>query len=706
MTPEMEEANENAVPNPPAPSFPTENQEYSTMSHTQDGPTTVEGCEPSNWNQENVESNHQITASSRSIRKPVPISKIDSSEGAFVQRSPSSTVFVQPPSDGPQPEPFSVLVEDHASQRSSMRSPPAQARLSQDRSGTAGSLQMPLVHAEGGLESFTFNTSTDQVNTDGEMQESIDPSRFSLQHDRLQPRVERVSNLSDRRVSQLTVQSTHSDASSNSGVNVNNDYLAAPSTPNNRHAGSLPRNLSVCSSTSDLGRGRNRSPWRSPGSGDGGARASSAHSLGAPSPDQRPLSYVDLLNVPYPQAPPVSADRLYDSHLRTAAGNNASQLSIWQTLEMYRANVKKSKEPGVQYEFAVLMVGAAQELPAELAKGSSMPSHRKSTPNDLLKEARQILQKLSDRSYPFAQYYLADGYFSGLFNKGKEDYDKAFPLFLAASKHGHAEAAYRTALCYEFGWGCRVDGTKATQFFRHAASKNHPGAMLRLGRTCLTGEMGQPKRYREGVKWLKRAAESADFQYNCAPYELALLHVTGHGDDIFRDEAYAVQLFTKSADLGHAESNFRLGAAYEHGLLGCPRDPALSVHFYTGAAEQSHALSMMALCAWYMLGAEPVLEKDENEAYAWASKAADLGLPRAAYTIGFFTEIGIGCRKDALEANVWYVRAADQGDEKSIHRIAAIRAASTGTDPVVAALPKEDVADRVQNQSRGNTERG
>jgi hypothetical protein len=33
----------------------------------------------------------------------------------------------------------------------------------------------------------------------------------------------------------------------------------------------------------------------------------------------------------------------------------------------------------------------------------------------------------------------------------------------------------------------------------------------------------------------------------------------------------------------------------------------------------------MALCAWYMVGAEPVLEKDEGEACAWAKQAADSG---------------------------------------------------------------------------------
>lgn len=296
---------------------------------------------------------------------------------------------------------------------------------------------------------------------------------------------------------------------------------------------------------------------------------------------------------------------------------------------MYRANVKKTNDPTIQYEFAIFMISAAQETanedlgPSQNLDGAQ--GQKEISSKDLLREARQILQKLSDRSYPFAQYYLADGYSSGLFNKGAEDYDRAFPLFIAASKHGHAEAGYRAALCYEFGWGSRKDLSKAVQFYRQSASKNHPGAMSRLGMACLTGDMGLGNRYREGLKWLKRAAESADVQYNAAPYELGVLHETGYGDDIFRDEAYAAQLFTQSADLGHVLANYRLGDSYEHGKLSCPRDPALSVHFYTGAATRGHPLAMMALCAWYMVGAEPVLEKDENEAYEWARKAAETG---------------------------------------------------------------------------------
>jgi TPR repeat protein len=404
-------------------------------------------------------------------------------------------------------------------------------------------------------------------------------------------------------------------------------------TPTSQTAGRTPIQRPM-SAYSDMGP-RGRSPGGPiSGSPNWGVRAPSAHS--GRSHESRPISYIDLANISYPQAPPAPIS-LDNSQLRSVVGSNASLLTMGQTLEMYRQNVKKLNDAETQYAFAIYLIQAAQEggTGADSGNPSLKPGGNRSdspyvekvqtSPQELLSEAKHILQKLSDKAYPFAQYYLADGYASGLFNKGKEDYGQAFPLFVAASKHGHAESGYRAALCYEFGWGCRKDPAKAVQFYRQSASKNHPGAMTRLGRACLSGDLGLNK-YREGLKWLKRATESADLQYNAAPYHLGLLYETGYGDDVFQDEVYAAQLFTQAADLGHAEASYRLGDAYEHGKLSCPQDPALSVHFYTGAAQRGHPAAMMALCAWYMVGAEPVLEKDENEAYEWARQAAECGM--------------------------------------------------------------------------------
>ncbi|TPX16634.1 uncharacterized protein E0L32_003575 [Thyridium curvatum] len=476
-----------------------------------------------------------------------------------------------------------------------------------------------------------------------------------------------------------------SDAAINRHLTPNSPYIRRTS---------LQRPASSYSIYSDFGP-RGRSPGVYGGSHN---RAPSAHSRR--SPDTRPSSYADMLNVPYPQpAPaPISFD---NARLRNNVGTNASLLSAQKTLEMYRQNVKKTNDLSIQYSFAVFLIATAQEQGfnhQDSGKKKNAPKPVQdldspyvegtaSSPSELVREARSILQKLSNAGYPFAQYYLADGYASGLFSKGKEDYNSAFPLFVLAAKHGHAESAYRTALCYEFGWGCRKDPAKAVQFLRTAASKRHPGAMTRLGKACLSGDLGE-KRYREGIKWMKLAAESADSVYNAAPYQLGCLYETGYGDDIFQDESYAAELFTQAADLGHPEANYRMGDAYEHGKLNCPRDPALSVHFYTGAAERGHAAAMMGLCAWYMVGAEPLLEKDEEEAYEWARRSAELGYVKAQYAVGYFTEMGIGCRRDILEANVWYVKAADAGDDRAKQRLAAIRAAISGGTPMDVAPPR------------------
>ncbi|KAI5289637.1 hypothetical protein KEM52_000708 [Ascosphaera acerosa] len=400
----------------------------------------------------------------------------------------------------------------------------------------------------------------------------------------------------------------------------------------------------------------------------------------------RPKSLVNLLNSSYPQAPPgTSADGLP----HPAPGAFASSLGHKKTFDMYLANVKKTNDPTVQYEFAIFMINSSMtreddaEEDAAAASADRHKSGKKNKGNDssvskyeLIREAKHILQRLADKGFPFAQYHLGDGYASGFFNKGKPDHPRAFSLFVAASKHGHVESGYRAALCYEFGWGTNKDKAKAVQFYRQAAAKGHPGAMLRMAKACLHGDMGQINRSREGITWLKRAAEAADRQYNSAPYELGILHEQGFGDDVFKDPSYAAQLFTRAAELGNADAAFRMGDAYEHGRLHCPVDPALSIHFYTTAAQMGHGPAMMALSAWYMLGSEGLLDRDYYEAFEWAKRAAETGLPKACFAVGYFTEAGIGCRRDPLEANIWYVRAAEAGDERARTRLAAIQKAS------------------------------
>lgn len=369
---------------------------------------------------------------------------------------------------------------------------------------------------------------------------------------------------------------------------------------------------------------------------------------------------------------PVETPLLDQSHLKP--GHKASLLSHSQTLELYRQNAKKTNDPDLQFEFAAFMVEASRAMNDEEAKKR----------DDLVKEGLALLRKLADRGHANSQYYLADCYASAIgTSKNKPDFDKAFPLFVQSSKHGHPDAAYRAGVCYEQGWGCRKDFAKAEQFFKKSASSSHPGALYRLGIAELKGELGLAKNPRDGVRYLKRAAENANEEFPHALHELSELHEKGIDNVCFVDIEYAVQLLIEAANLNYAPSAFKLGEYYEYGKMGCPQDAALSIHYYTIAAQQDHREACFALTAWYLVGSPGILPQSDTEAYLWAKRAAEKGLPKAEYAVGYFTEVGIGVKKDQLDANKWYRRAAEHGDKRAQQRL-------KGGAPIDEKKPKRD----------------
>lgn len=98
--------------------------------------------------------------------------------------------------------------------------------------------------------------------------------------------------------------------------------------------------------------------------------------------------------------------------------------------------------------------------------------------------------------------------------------------------------------------------------------------------------------------------------------------------------------------------------AYEYGLLGCPVDPRQSIAWYSKAAKQEEHQSELALSGWYLTGADGILQQSDTEAYLWARKAAQAGLAKAEYAMGYFTEVGIGAPSNLEDAKRWYWRAA------------------------------------------------
>ncbi|KAF9887959.1 hypothetical protein FE257_009481 [Aspergillus nanangensis] len=328
----------------------------------------------------------------------------------------------------------------------------------------------------------------------------------------------------------------------------------------------------------------------------------------------------------------------------------------------------------LQLELAKKLVEAS----VVLVENTHMDSKTKQKAREkYVMDAYKIIKKLASGGYADAQFYLADCYGQGSLGL-QIDNKEAFNLYHSAAKAGHAQSAYRVAVCCEIGaeegGGTKRDPFKAVHWYKRSASLGDPPAMYKMGMIMLKGLLGQEKNPREGISWLKRAAERADVENPHAVHELALMYANASSNDvIIRDEAYASQLFHQAAELGYKFSQFNLGAAYEYGLMGCPVDPRQSIIWYTNAAAQGEHQSELALSGWYLTGSEGILQQNDTEAYLWARKAASAGLAKAEYAMGYFTEVGIGSTANLDDAKRWYWRAAAQGFPKARERLEELK---------------------------------
>ncbi|KAI0099816.1 hypothetical protein GGR51DRAFT_384884 [Nemania sp. FL0031] len=384
---------------------------------------------------------------------------------------------------------------------------------------------------------------------------------------------------------------------------------------------------------------------------NGGTPAAAAGAQGRPSPA--------------PQAPLQNAPQ----NARPLSVTEQPPVTI-EELERLRAIIKN--DPNDQQSALTLakrLIEAADVLVPRLPD----PKSRARSRERYIMDSHKILKKLVGAQNLDAMFFMADCVGRGTLGH-EPDPKEAFTLYQSAAKLGHAAAAYRTAVCCELGnddgGGTRKDPLKAIQWYKRAATLGDTPAMYKVGMILLKGLLGQPKNPREAIGWLKRAAERADAENPHALHELGLLYESAQPNDvIIRDEAYALQLFEQAAHLGYKFSQFRLGCVYEYGSMGCPIDPRQSIMWYSRAATQGEHQSELALSGWYLTGSDGVLQQSDTEAYLWARKAAQAGLAKAEYAMGYFTEVGIGVPANLEDAKRWYWRAAAQDFPKARERL-------------------------------------
>ncbi|KAG6845030.1 hypothetical protein H0H87_001367 [Tephrocybe sp. NHM501043] len=339
-------------------------------------------------------------------------------------------------------------------------------------------------------------------------------------------------------------------------------------------------------------------------------------------------------------------------------------------IDQYRQRIKADPDPEAHFLYAKYLIDAARHI---RTTAKDLRAAKKYS-EILIGESLKVIRRLATQSeaYDEAQFFLANCYGTGALGL-QVDHERAYHLYLQAAKQNHAAASYRVAVCNEIGAGTRREPPRAAAFYRKAASLGDTPAMYKLGMILLSGLLGEQKNPREAINWLKRAAEQADVENPHALHELALLHEVPNSTLVPYDPAYARSLFTQAAQLGYTPSQFKLGQCFEYGTLSFPVDPRRSIAWYTKAAEKGDSEAELALSGWYLTGSEGVLKQSDSEAYLWARRAANKGLSKAEYAVGYYAEVGIGIKQDIEFAKRWYMRAAAQGNKRAMNRLTEMK---------------------------------
>lgn len=360
-------------------------------------------------------------------------------------------------------------------------------------------------------------------------------------------------------------------------------------------------------------------------------------------------------------------------------------MSFQDTLDQMRDSAKKSRDAMTQLNFARYLFDSAIKISEDHTQlGLDIPDDEKEAriakmASVLEQEAIRWIKRLAlsgpggfRQPVAEAQFLLAEYLGNGSYGM-KINHNKSFNLYLQASKQNHAEATFRAAICYELGVGTKQDNMRAMQFYRKASSLGFNLAMHKLALVLLYGKLGQRRNLKEGISWLKRAANNADVNHPEALHDLAQCFEKEGGCPILiPDEYYAFELYSRAADFGFAPSQFRIGACYEFGLLSVEKNAELSIKWYSKAAIQGYPEAELALAGWYLYGASKLLKKDEITSFRWVKKAAERGYPKAFYVLGTYYERGIGVQTNMDEAKRLFKHAATKNYKKAIEKLASL----------------------------------
>lgn len=263
-------------------------------------------------------------------------------------------------------------------------------------------------------------------------------------------------------------------------------------------------------------------------------------------------------------------------------------------------------------------------------------------------DAVEIVKFLSDQGHPKAEFIRGTWMEFGKHNYPIDKKEAFLCYKRAANQETHGKNASGRAE-YRMGWlfESTKEMPKAISHYQRGADMGDSASSYRLGMMTLLGEHGQLKDPRKGLELIRFAADYADENAPQGAYMYGMLlareisSISVPDDILPIDIRMAKNYIEKAAYLGFSKAQLKMGQAYELCQLGVEFDPALSLHYNALAAKQGEAESDMAISKWFLCGHEGVFEKNEEQAFVFASRAAQTEMPTAEFAIGYFYEIGM-----------------------------------------------------------------
>ncbi|KAI7896342.1 uncharacterized protein EV154DRAFT_456630 [Mucor mucedo] len=342
-----------------------------------------------------------------------------------------------------------------------------------------------------------------------------------------------------------------------------------------------------------------------------------------------------------------------------------------ESIKTYRRMATKTNDKNIQFTYAKYLL--------QLVSFYGVESEKNTTRDRLQEEAEYWIEKLAKSNHTEALYIKgqwhghcgdkkAIGVFVGSQYK-KVNQAKAFKCFQQAAKFGSTEAHYELA---EY-WKYRKDYKKALSNYRYAASKNHILSLYKLANIMLRGLLNQEKDVRQGLIFLKKAADTDKPESARSAYDLACLY-SNDLESIGLDrntliapsvssQTYnlAVHYYRKADKLGLVLATFRLGYIYEHGHLNTEANVSEAFTYYLKAAEKKHEGAMLEISRLYKEGIPGFLNPNPIIAHEWCVRATESGNEIAEFMLGIYFEFGVGVNPDQKQAFVWYSKAASKG---------------------------------------------